>query len=177
LQKPVDDGACDHLIGLSMPDVRLLSTSGEFLGLREVTRGSVLIYVYPRTGLPGVEMPAGWDAIPGARGCTPQSCSYRDDYSAFQELGVDVYGLSTQSTEGQREFTAREHIPFPLLSDPHREFGSMLHLPTFTAGGDVLYRRVTLIIEAGEIVYVRYPVSPPNTDAHVTLAWLRSRRE
>ncbi|MGH3480065.1 MAG: peroxiredoxin [Nocardioidaceae bacterium] len=176
LLAPVDDGACAHLLGLSMPDLRLESTSGELLGLREATRRSVLIYVYPRTGVPGVEMPEGWDSIPGARGCTAQSCSYRDDYSALQELGVDVYGLSTQSTDDQREFTAREQVPFPLLSDPARALGSVLRLPTFTAGGDVLYRRVTLIIEAGEIVYVRYPVFPPDTDAHVSVGWLRERR-
>lgn len=140
------------------------------------TGGTTVIYVYPRTGVPGVEMPEGWDAIPGARGCTPQSCSYRDDYSAFQALDVRVYGLSTQSTDDQMEFAAREHIPFPLVSDPDRHLGSALNLPTFTAGGDVLYRRVTLIIEAGRIVHVRYPVFPPNSDADETLAWLRSTR-
>ena len=140
------------------------------------TDGTAVIYVYPRTGVPGVEMPQGWDAIPGARGCTPQSCSYRDDYSAFQVVGVDVYGLSTQSTEAQMEFAGREHIPFPLLSDPDRHLGSTLDLPTFTAGGDVLYRRVTLIVEAGRIVHVRYPVFPPTSDADETLAWLCSTR-
>lgn len=140
------------------------------------TGGTAAIYVYPRTGVPGVAMPDGWDAIPGARGCTPQSCTYRDDYSAFQNLGVDVYGLSTQSTQAQMEFAGREHIPFPLLSDPDRHLGSALDLPTFSAGGDVLYRRVTLIIEAGHIVHVRYPMFPPNSDGNETLAWLRSTR-
>lgn len=140
------------------------------------TGETVVIYIYPRTGVPGVEMPAGWDAIPGARGCTPQSCSYRDDYTAFQKLGVDVYGISTQSTEAQMEFVCREHIPFPLLSDPDRHLGSRLDIPTFTAGGEVLYRRVTLIVEANRIVHVRYPVFPPNNDADETLSWLRSRR-
>ena len=146
------------------------------LDLVAATDGTAVIYVYPRTGVPGVEMPEGWDAIPGARGCTPQSCSYRDDYSAFQALGVDIYGLSTQSTEAQMEFAARKHIPFPLLSDPEQQLGSALGLPTFTAGGEVLYRRVTLIADAGRIVHVRYPVFPPNRDADDTLAWLRSRR-
>lgn len=159
-----------------MPDVQLASTSGEMVSMVEVTHTPAVIYVYPRTGVPGVEMPRGWDAIPGARGCTPQSCSYRDDYSAFQALGVGVYGLSTQSTEAQTEFAAREHIPFPLVSDPDRHLGSALDLPTFTADGDVLYRRVTLIVEAGRIVHVRYPVFPPNSDADETLAWLRSTR-
>lgn len=144
--------------------------------LAAATAGTTVIYVYPRTGIPGVEMPEGWDAIPGARGCTPQSCSYRDDYAAFRSLGVDVYGLSTQSTEAQTEFAGREHIPFPLLSDPERHLGAALHLPTFTADGDVLYRRVTLIADSRHIAHVRYPVFPPNSDAEETLAWLRSRR-
>lgn len=174
LPAPVDDGACDHLLGLPIPDVHFASTEGELVSLLEATHAPTVIYVYPRTGVPGVEMPRGWDAIPGARGCTPQSCSYRDDYSAFQALGVDVYGLSTQSTEAQMEFAEREHIPFPLLSDPDRALGSALRLPTFTAGGDVLYRRVTLIVDAGRVVHVRYPVFPPDTDADETLAWLRT---
>jgi len=176
LPAPVDDGACDHLLGAPISDVHLASTSGATVSLSEATDAQTAIYVYPRTGVPGVAMPEGWDAIPGARGCTPQSCSYRDDYSAFEALGVNVYGLSTQSTEAQREFAAREHIPFPLLSDPDRELGSALRLPTFTAGGEVLYRRVTLIIDAGRIVHVRFPVFPPDTDAGDTLAWLRSNR-
>jgi len=176
LPAPVDDGACDHLLGLRLPDVPLPSTRGGSIGLVSATEGTAVIYVYPRTGVPGVEMPDGWDAIPGARGCTPQSCSYRDDYAAFQAVGVDVYGLSTQSTEAQMEFVEREHIPFPLLSDPGRLLGSALELPTFTAGGDVLYRRVTLIVEAGRVVHVRYPVFPPNRDAEETLAWLRFTR-
>lgn len=159
-----------------MPDVHLTSTSGDAVDLAQATDGTVVVYVYPRTGVPGVAMPEGWDEIPGARGCTPQSCSYRDDYSAFQTLGVNVYGLSTQSTEAQREFAAREHIPFPLLSDPDHRLGSTLDLPTFTAGGDILYRRVTLIIESGRIAHIRYPVFPPNTDADEVLAWLRSER-
>jgi peroxiredoxin len=159
-----------------MPDVRLASTSGEVLNVAEATHGTAVVYIYPRTGVPGVEMPEGWDAIPGARGCTPQSCSYRDDHAGFQELGVDVYGLSTQPTQAQTEFADREHIPFALLSDPVRRLGSALGLPTFITGGDVLYRRVTLIIEAGSIVHVRYPVFPPNTDAEQTLAWLRATR-
>lgn len=175
LPAPVDDGACDHLPGLPMPDVQLASTTGEMVSLLDATDAPTVIYVYPRTGVPGVPMPEGWDAIPGARGCTPQSCSYRDDYSAFQAVGADVYGLSTQPSDAQMEFAEREHIPFPLLSDPRRDLGSVLDLPTFTAGSDVLYRRITLIVEAGRIVHVRYPVFPPDADAARTLAWLRSR--
>jgi len=131
--------------------------------------------VYPRTGVPGVEMPDGWDSIPGARGCTPQSCSYRDEYAEYQKLGVVVFGLSTQHSDAQVEFASREHIPFPLLSDPDRTVGRALDLPTFSAGGDVLYRRLTLIVESGRIAHVRYPVFPPNSDAGETLAWFRDR--
>lgn len=120
-------------------------------------------------------MPAGWDAIPGARGCTPQSCSYRDDYEAFLGLDASVLGLSTQATKSQREFAIREHIPFPLLSDEDRAFGSALELPTFDAGGQELYKRVTLIARRGRIEHVRYPVFPPNEDATETLSWLRSQ--
>ncbi len=176
LPAPVDDGACDHVLGLPVPKVRLASTRGEIVDLVAATDGTVVIYVYPRTGVPDVEMPEGWDAIPGARGCTPQSCSYRDDYATFQIVGVDVFGLSTQSTEAQMEFVEREHIPFPLLSGPDRHLGTALDLPTFTPGGDVLYRRMTLVAEAGRIVHVRYPVFPPDADAGQALAWLRSRR-
>lgn len=159
-----------------MPHLRLRSTNGDKPDIADLSTGKAVIYVYPRTGVPGVEMPEGWDLIPGARGCTPQSCSYRDEHSAFRDIGVNVFGLSTQSTEAQRKFAEREHIPFPLLSDPEVEVGDALRLPTFVAGGDVLYKRVTLILDASEIVYVRYPVFPPNADADVTLAWLRSER-
>jgi peroxiredoxin len=177
LPVPVDDGACDHLLGMTLPDVEVQVSDGGTVRLGNLGLGTGVIYVYPRTGVPGVEMPDGWDAIPGARGCTPQSCSYRDDYAAFQELSVDVHGLSTQPTDAQAEFAAREHIPFPLLSDPERRVGRALNLPTFTAGGEALYRRVTLIIEDGVIVHVRYPVFPTNTDAQETLGWLRSRNQ
>ena len=176
LPQPIDDGACDHLLGRSIPDVELTSTTGEVVDLAAATEGTAVIYIYPRTGVPGVEMPDGWDAIPGARGCTPQSCSYRDDHAAFQSLGVDIYGLSTQPSEAQKEFAQREHIPFPLLSDPDRQLATTLNLPTFDAGGDALYRRVTLVVEAGRIAHVRYPVFPPDADADEVLAWLRSGR-
>lgn len=174
LAVPVDDGACDHLVGLPLPSVPLPSTSGPPASPAELASEWAVFYVYPRTGVPGVEMPAGWDSIPGARGCTPQSCSYRDDYEQFRSLGVGVYGLSTQMTEAQQEFAGREHIPFPLLSDSHREFGETLGLPTFGIEDDVLYRRLTLVAHRGKIVHVRYPVFPPNEDAPRTLEWLHS---
>ena len=175
LPVPVDDGACGHLVGRSVPGVRLPSTTGGLIDLADATRGWAAIYVYPATGAPGVAMPEGWSAIPGARGCTPQACAYRDDHARFRELGVEVYGLSTQSTAAQQEFAAREHIPFPLLSDPEQAIGRALDLPTFQAGGVARYRRVTLVVRAGQILHVRYPVFPPDGDAEETLQWLRGR--
>lgn len=176
LPAPVDDGACDHLVGLTVPHLRLTSTHGDEVDIADLASGPAVVYVYPRTGVPGVEMPDGWDLIPGARGCTPQSCSYRGEHGAFRDVGVSVFGLSTLSTQAQHEFAVREHLPFTLLSDPEIAVGNALGLPTFLAGGAALYKRVTLIIEAGEIVYARYPVFPADTDADITLAWLRSAR-
>jgi peroxiredoxin len=177
LPAPVDDGACDHLVGFRLPSVRLASTTGGSIDITDATQGWIVIYVYPATAVPGVEMPEGWDAIPGARGCTPQSCSYRDDHARFRDLGVGVYGLSTQSTTEQQEFAAREHIPFPLLSDPGQDMGRSLVLPTFETGGVARYRRVTLVVRANEIIHVRYPVFPPDRDAAETLEWLGPRHE
>lgn len=173
---PTDDGACEHLLGLPVPDLRLQSTTGDRLDLAELAAGRSVIFIYPRTGVPGVDPPTGWDLIPGARGCTPQTCAYRDDHAAFREHGAQVFGLSAQSSVDQLEFAAREHIPFPLLSDPGIELGAMLVLPTFVVDGAVLYRRLTLIVESGTIVYVRYPVFPPNSDALATLSWLEANR-
>ena len=174
LPEPGDDGACDHLTGVELPSIRLRSTRGGDVDLAQISAGMTVFYVYPRTGVPGVEMPTGWDSIPGARGCTPQSCAYRDDYRAFQTLGVAVYGLSSHSSNAQREFSAREHIPFPLLSDSDLKLRSALALPTFTVDGHQLYRRVTLIVRAAEIVHVRYPVFPPSADSGETLSWIRT---
>lgn len=174
LPRPEDDGACDHLRGRYLRHVALRATSGSLIDVSDIPTIWTVVYVYPRTGVPGVEMPSGWDAIPGARGCTPQSCSYRDDYEEFLRLDALVFGLSTQATGAQREFAEREHIPFPLLSDHDHEFGSALELPTFNVQGDDLYKRVTLIARGGAIQHVRYPVFPPNEDAVETLRWLRS---
>lgn len=174
LPRPEDDGACDHLPGRSLPNVALRATDGSRVNVSEVTTTWTVVYVYPRTGVPGVDMPDGWDAIPGARGCTPQSCSYRDDYDSFIALDACVLGLSTQSSEAQQEFAEREHIPFPLLSDSDRTFGTALGLPAFNVDGESLYKRVTLIARDGRIAHVRYPVFPPNEDAVETLGWLRA---
>lgn len=173
---PEDDGACDHLLGSSVPRLHLVSTDGGMRDIGDLANGPAVVYVYPSTGVPGVEMPEGWDQIPGARGCTPQSCGYRDDDAAFEALGVEVFGLGVQNSDVQREFVEREHIPFALLSDPDMSLGRAVGLPTFEAGGRALYKRVTIIVDAGTIVYVRYPVFPPDGDAAVTLGWLRALR-
>jgi peroxiredoxin len=135
----------------------------------------LVAYVYPRTGKPGEPSPAGWDDIPGARGCTPQSCAYRDSLAEFRALGATVIGISAQSPEEQREFADREHIPFPLLSDDSLLLASSLRLPTFEAGRMTLYKRLTFVAEEGRIVKVFYPVFPPDRNAAEVLAWLRER--
>jgi peroxiredoxin len=173
LPVPEDDGAADHLPGLRLPSLRLESTSDERLDLAELGRRRLVAYVYPRTGVPGVPLPEGWDEIPGARGCTPQSCAYRDAVAEFERLGADLVGISAQLPAEQREFAGREHIPFPLLSDARLALaGEPLRLPTFAADGMTLYRRLTLIVESGRIVKAFYPVFPPDRDAARVIAWL-----
>jgi peroxiredoxin len=172
---PQDDGAANHLPGLAMPSLDLLSSGGGTANLAELAAGRLVVYVYPRTGTPGQPSPAGWDDIPGARGCTPQSCAYRDSLAQFERLGASVVGISAQSTGEQREFAAREHIPFPLLSDSSLELAEALGLPTFEAAGMTLYRRLTFVAEAGTIVKAFYPVFPPDRDAAEVLAWLADR--
>lgn len=174
LPVPEDDGAADHLVGMALPRLSLPATSGD--GDLEALGANLLVaYVYPRTGVPGVPLPAGWDDIPGARGCTPQSCSYRDALAEFDHLGALVVGISAQSRDEQAEFAAREQIPFPLLSDPSLRLAEALRLPTFEVDGVILYRRLTLIAGQHRIVKVFYPVFPPDRDAAAVLAWLRAR--
>jgi peroxiredoxin len=175
LPVPVDDGAADHLPGLRVPRLSLPASDRGSRDLATLAEGLLVAYLYPRTGAPGKPMPEGWDAIPGARGCTPQSCAYRDSLAEFDELGAAVVGISAQSTAEQREFAERENIPFPLLSDARLELAAELNLPTFDAGGPTLYRRLTLIAEAGRIVTAHYPVFPPDGDAEAALARLRAR--
>jgi peroxiredoxin len=172
LPVPLDDGAADHLKGKSLPKITLPSTDGGTVELVSLT-GRFVIYIYPMTGRPGVPLPDGWDAIPGARGCTPQSCSFRDHYLELSARGGDVFGLSTQDTEYQREVRDRLHLPFQLLSDRSLQLKSALHLPTFHVQGMELYKRLTLIIEAGKIEKVFYPVFPPDKNAEEVLAWLK----
>jgi peroxiredoxin len=151
LPVPEDDGAAGHLAGMPLPGLRLPSTQGGVADLAEIAGGCLVAYVYPRTGTPGEPLPAGWDDIPGARGCTPQSCAYRDSLAEFSSFGATVIGISAQSAEEQGEFAGREHISFPLLSDSELSLAEALRLPTFEAGGMTLYKRLTLVAEEGRI--------------------------
>jgi peroxiredoxin len=179
LPVPVDDGAADGLVGRLLPDLALPSTAGGDLRVSDLTTPStgrlLVAYVYPMTGTPGRALPHGWDDIPGARGCTPQSCAYRDAVGEFGRLGAAVVGICAQSAAEQGEFAAREHIPFPLLSDERLRLAAALGLPTFEVEGRTLYRRLTFVAEAGRIVKVFYRVFPPDRDAAGVLAWLGAR--
>jgi len=172
LPVPEDDGAADHLTGLSLPPLRLPATVGATLDLAQASAELLVLYVYPMTGTPGQAMPEGWDDIPGARGCTPQGCAFRDALTEFERHGAAVVGLSAQPHAEQRDFAAREQIPFPLLADPGLELARELRLPTFEAHGRTVYRRLTLIAQRGRIVKVFYPVFPPDRNATEVLAWL-----
>jgi peroxiredoxin len=174
LPVPVDDGACDHLQGLPVPALTLDSSLGP-VSLRELGVDLAVLYVYPRTGRPDRPVPAEWDAIPGARGCTPQSCGFRDHATELSTLGARVAGLSAQMLDEQVEFAEREHMPFPVIADPGRRLGAALRLPTFEFEGAELYKRVTLILEAAHIAKVFYPVFPPDRNAADVLAWLAAR--
>jgi peroxiredoxin len=175
LPVPADDGACDHLRGSTLPSIGLRATSGSMVDLSKEGRPWLVVYCYPRTGRPDQEPLGGaaaWNAIPGARGCTPQSCAYRDHYSELTALDAAVYGLSTQDTEYQSEAVQRLHLPFPLLSDARLEFARALQLPTFTFAGSELVKRLTLIARAGRIEEVFYPVFPSDADAGRVVEWL-----
>jgi peroxiredoxin len=174
LPPPVDDGAAAHLPGLFLPDIALPSTDGSMINLGRL-EGRWVLYIYPMTGRPDVPLPDGWDAIPGARGCTPQACSFRDHYTELKSFNTGVLGLSTQTSEYQREARDRLHLPFQLLSDNALLLKQQLHLPTFIASGMELYKRLTLVIQDMQIVQVFYPVFPPDRNVDDVLAWLRSR--
>ncbi|HUI14122.1 MAG TPA: peroxiredoxin [Xanthobacteraceae bacterium] len=170
---PQDDGGARHLTGMKWPDIALAATSGPAVNLSKL-KGRAVLYVYPRTGVPGVDAPPGWDDIPGARGCTPQSCGFRDHFAALKALGVArVFGLSTQATGYQREAAARLHLPFPILSDAELALTRALNLPTFTTSGMTLLKRMALVVDDGVIVKVFYPVFPPDKNAAEVAAWLR----
>jgi peroxiredoxin len=174
LPVPVDDGAADHLPGLELPTLSFPATTGGMVDLREAAAGTLVLYLYPRTGRPGVDLPPGWDAVPGARGCTPQTCAFRDRHDELVRLGARVAGLSAQTTDYQREAAERLRLPFPLLADPELRLAAALRLPTFEIEGARLYKRLTLVARAGVIAKVFYPVFPPDANAGEVAAWLSS---
>ncbi|MGZ8155689.1 MAG: peroxiredoxin [Burkholderiales bacterium] len=175
LPVPADDGACVHLTGLRVPSVTLPSTRGDRIDLAAI-EGRTVVYCYPRTGRPEEPSPGGWNEIPGARGCTPQSCAFRDQHDEIRALGIDaVYGLSAQDTDYQREAVDRLRLPFALLSDAHLEFARALKLPTFEVEGMTLLKRVTLILHNGVVEQVFYPVFPPDSNAQAVIMWLVER--
>ncbi len=171
LPVPVDDGGCDHLAGIRLPSISLRSTSGRLVELAAL-RGRTVLYCYPRTGRPDREPPQGWNEIPGARGCTPQSCAFRDHHRELQSLGAQVFGMSAQSTADQKEAAERLHLPFELLSDSELKFATALRLPTFQVASLTLLKRLTLILRDGKIEKVFYPVFPPDKNAAEVIDWL-----
>jgi peroxiredoxin len=174
LPVPADDGAADHLLGTMLPQLTLESTQGP-VSLRALAEDLLVLYVYPRSGRPGVPSLEGWDAIPGARGCTPQSLGFRDAYPRFRELGAAVAGLSAQGLDDQDEFARRNDIPYPVIADPELRLGRALRLPTFEVEGHVLYKRLALVVQACAVAKVFYPVFPPDENAGDVLAWLEAR--
>lgn len=176
LPRPVDDGGTRHLPGTPVPAIALRATEGMSVTLASL-RGRTVAYIYPMTGRPGVPLPDGWDETPGARGCTPQSCAFRDHFADLVAAGADhVYGLSTQDTDYQQEAARRLHLPFPLLSDAALRLTTALRLPVMLVGGATLLKRMALIIEDGVIAHVFYPVFPPDRNAADVLEWLRARQ-
>jgi peroxiredoxin len=173
LPVPVDDGACDHLLGMAVPALTLESSIGP-VDLAAFGAERAVLYVYPRTGRPDRPVPADWDSIPGARGCTPQSCGFRDHAGELRALGASVAGLSVQMLEEQVELSERLGLLYPVISDPELALREALSLPTFEFEGQTLYKRVTLVFEAGRVAKVFYPVFPPDKNAEEVLAWLGS---
>jgi peroxiredoxin len=174
LPLPEDDGAAAHLPGAKVPPLRLSGTDGAAVRLDALGAGRTVIYIYPLTSRPGVDQPDGWNSIPGARGCTPEACGFRDHHQNLLAAGAEgVFGLSSQQTDYQREVVERLHLPFQMLSDPARSLAQELGLPTFETSGLMLYKRLTLIIRDGVIEHVFYPVHPPNEHADQVLTWLR----
>jgi len=176
LPVPTDDGAAAHLTGTKLPSIALAATTGGAVDL-SAQRGRTVVFAYPRTGKPGeAPLTPDWDMIPGARGCTPHTCGFRDLYGELQALGCAVYGLSTQDTDYQREMADRLHVPFPVLSDARLELTRALRLPTFTVASQVLLKRLAWVAEDGRISKVFYPVFPPDKNAEEVLSWLGGAR-
>jgi peroxiredoxin len=180
LPVPLDDGACDHLPGMQVPSLALRSTKGRMVNLAEIHNDAnsprTIVYAYPRTGTPDKQVPSNWDAIPGARGCTPQSCSLRDHYKEVKGLGAEIFGLSTQTPEYQKEMAERLHLPFEVLSDADLKFTHALNLPTFTFDDMILIKRLTLVLKGGRIEKVFYPVFPPDKHGEQIVAWLKRKQ-
>lgn len=172
LPPPMDDGAAKHLLNAKLPSVPLLSTIGTTIDIGTL-RGLTIIYCYPMTGRPDVPLPEDWDLIPGARGCTPQACSYRDHHAELRTFGAELFALSTQSHEYQKEMATRLHLTFPVLSDESLQLTETLSLPTFQSGGRTLLKRLTLICRDSQIIHVNYPVFPPDKDVETVIAFLR----
>ena len=173
---PQDDGGARHLPGMKLPDLALPATSGGAVNLARLA-GRTVLYLYPRTGVPGVDLPPGWNDIPGARGCTPQSCGFRDHFAELQGLGVShLFGLSTQDTDYQREAAERLHLPFAILSDAGLAFTRAMKLPTFIVAGMTLLKRMALVVDEGIVGKAFYPVFPPDQNAAEVVAWLREHR-
>jgi peroxiredoxin len=177
LPVPTDDGACQHLPGLALPPIKLRSTRDRWVDLSTVRSPRIVVYCYPRTGRPEEAIPAEWDAIPGARGCTPETCAFRDHYQDLGKLGAEVFGLSTQTTAYQQEMVARLHVPFEVLSDVDLALTRALRLPTFEFAGMTLIKRLTLVISKQHIEKVFYPIFPPDQHAGQVIDWLRSHPE
>jgi peroxiredoxin len=176
LPAPHDDGAARHLTGMTLPDLPLAATDGAKVNLAAL-KGRTVVYVYPRTGRPGQALPTGWDGIPGARGCTPQSCGFRDHFAEMKRLGIaHLFGLSTQDLDYQREAAERLHLPFAILSDADLKLTRALNLPTFEVDGMTLIKRMAWVIDDGVIARVFYPVFPPDRNAEDVVAWLQASR-
>ena len=175
LPVPIDDGAAAHLTGQPMPSITLPSTAGRSVRLDALGPGWTVLYCYPRTGRPEESAPPSWDSIPGARGCTPQSCSYRERHVELGASGARVFGISTQATSYQQEMVQRLHLPYEVLSDAAFQLTNALALPTFEAGGMRLLKRLTLIVRSNRIEKCFYPVFPPDADAAQVLKWLREQ--
>jgi peroxiredoxin len=173
---PEGNSVAAHLTGRPLPDLALRSTAGQQVALTDLGTPRTVLYLYPMTGRPGVPLPEDWDLIPGARGCTPEACGFRDHHAELDEAGADVYGLSSQDTEYQQEAVARLDLPFPLLSDTRLALAEALQLPTFTAGGLRFFERLTMIVSGGIIEHVFYPVFPPGEHAEELLSFLRQRQ-
>ena len=170
---PQDDGGARHLPGMKLPDLALPATSGGAVNLARLA-GRTVLYLYPRTGVPGVDLPPGWNDISGARGCTPQSCGFRDHFAELKGLGVShLFGLSTQDTDYQREAAERLHLPFAILSDAGLAFTRAMKLPTFIVAGMTLLKRMALVVDEGIVGKAFYPVFPPDQNAAEVVAWLR----